>query len=75
MKELQGYFNEEVLQKLLYEGEIDHLTFVYHHSENKKNAFVHYCHEKGIPQDDTAAQQFIKDELKIEEECHTPHID
>lgn len=75
MKELDGYFNEEVLQELLYKGEIDHLSFVFHHSEEKKAAFMDYCHKNGLHQDDKAAQQFLKSELKEEEDSHEPLVD
>ena len=71
MKDLQGFYNEDVLQDLLFNGEINHLSFVYHHSEEKKAAFLEYCQKKGLEADDKAAQRFIEDELKEEEESHS----
>ncbi len=71
MKELNGYYGEETLQKLLFDGEIDHLSYVFHHSEEKKMAFLDYCSKNGLQEDDAAAQQFLKAELQEEEDNHT----
>lgn len=71
MKELQGFYNEDVLQELLFNGEINHLSFVFHHSEEKKADFLAYCQKEGLEPNDLAAQKFVEYELKEEERSHT----
>ena len=71
MKNLEGFHDEEELQQLLFDGEINHLSYVFHHSEEKKMAFLDYCNKNGLQEDDAAAQQFLKAELQEEEDNHT----
>ena len=74
-KELEGYHSEESLQKMLHNGEIDHLQYVCHHSEERKMAFVSFCGERGLPVDDKAAQQFVEYQLNQEEKAHSEYLD
>ena len=39
MIELKGFYNEETLQELLYKGNITHLEYIYHHSQEKIDAY------------------------------------
>ena len=74
-KELEGYHSEENLQEMLHNGEIDHLQYVCHHSEERKMAFVSFCGERGLPVDDKAAQQFVEYQLNQEEKAHSEYLD
>lgn len=65
-----GYIEESQLQEQLYKGEINHLFYVQHHSEEKQKAFEKYCEDNNLPQDNRAAQDFIDYELKMEEKAH-----
>lgn len=64
---LEGYYNEEYLHRLLYDGQISRLEYIYHHSEDRKTAFLDYCHEHGLPVTEASAEQFMQYELEEEE--------
>lgn len=74
-KELEGYHSEENLQEMLHNGEIDHLQYVCHHSEERKMAFISFCGERGLSADDKAAQQFVEYQLNQEEKAHSEYLD
>ena len=67
MIRLEGFYKEEYLHRLLYDGQISRLEYIYHHSEEKKAAFLDYCHEHGLPVTEDSAEQFMQYELKQEE--------
>lgn len=67
MVELKGYYNEEYLHRLLYDGKISRLEYIYHHSEERKMIFLDYCHEHGLPITEVSAEQFMQHELEEEE--------
>lgn len=67
MVELKGYYNEEYLHRLLYDGKISRLEYIYHHSEERKMIFLDYCHEHGLPITEVSAEQFMQYELEEEE--------
>jgi len=48
MIELKGFYNEDTLQKLLYKGNITQLEYIYHHSQEKIDAYKAYCEECGM---------------------------
>lgn len=73
-KELEGYHSEENLQEMLHNGEIDHLQYVCHHSEERKMAFISFCGERGLSADDKAAQQFVEYQLNQEEKAHSEYL-
>lgn len=75
MKNLEGFYSEEELQKLLFDGEIDHLSFVNHHSEEMIGEFAKFCAKYGLEHNNKAAQQFISWQLKNEEDGHTDGLD
>lgn len=64
---LEGYYNEEYLHRLLYDGQISRLEYIYHHSEERKTAFLDYCHKRGLPVTEASAEQFMQHELEEEE--------
>ena len=74
-RNLEGFYSENVLQEMLHNGEIDHLQYVCHHSEERKMAFVSFCGERGLSADDKAAQQFVEYQLNQEKEAHTEYLD
>lgn len=67
MIELEGYYNEEYLHRLLYDGKISRLEYIYHHSEERKMIFLDYCHEHGLPVTEASAEQFMQHELEEQE--------
>ena len=67
MINLEGFYSEEYLHRLLYEGEISRLEYIYHHSEERKQAFLNYCVEHKLPVTETSAEQFMQYELEQEE--------
>lgn len=72
---LDGDYSEESLQKMLHNGEIDHLTYVFHHSEERRAAFISFCSERGLNKDEKAAQQFVEYQLNKEVEMHSDLLD
>jgi len=71
----KGFYNEEILQELLYKGEISHLEFVYHHSQERIDDFKEYCQKRGLQEDDVAAGAYMDWLLKQEENAHTDMLD
>lgn len=74
-KNLEGFYSENELQEMLHKGDIDHLQYVCHHSEERKIAFVSFCGERGLSADDKAAQQFVEYQLNQEEKAHSEYLD
>ena len=75
MTELKGFYNEEVLDGMLYDGRIGKTEYIFHHSEEMKEAFMEFCRIKGLDIDDDTADIFFQDRLKKEETAHTPDLD
>lgn len=57
--ELKGFYESELLDEWLNEGEIDALEYINHHSEDLKEDFTAYCQEHDLPIDKDAAAEFI----------------
>lgn len=75
MVELKGYFSEEVLDEMLFDGTIGRMEYIFHHSEAMKNEFLDYCKQNSLPVDDESAEKFFDHRLKKEEQAHTPGLD
>ena len=75
MVPLKGFYNEDVLQELLYKGEITQLEYIYHHSQERIDNFKAYCQKRGIQEDETAARAYMDWLLKQEENAHTELLD
>lgn len=56
---LTGYYNEEVLNTMLKDGEINHLEYIFHHSPEMKEDFEQYCRDNGKNQDNDAANAYF----------------
>ena len=67
MRALEGYYNEQYLHRLLYDGEISRLEYIYHHSEERKMAFLNYCRDHKMAVTEASAEQFMQYELQQEE--------
>ena len=67
---LQGYYNEETLQDLLASEQIDHLAYIFHHSEEKKKEFEQFCKERNLQENEQSAQQFFDYINDMEEHFH-----
>ena len=74
-KNMEGFYSENELQEMLHNGDINHLQYVCHHSEERKMAFVSFCGERGLSADDKAAQQFVEYQLNQEEKAHSEYLD
>ena len=75
MKELKGFYNEEVLEEMLYKGEISRLEFIYHHSQKRIDDYKAYCQKKGLQEDEESAEAFADFLLRREEKEHTEELD
>ena len=75
MIELKGFYNEETLEELLYNGEITTREFVYHHSQEKIDAYKEYCQKNNLQEDESSAAAFCEHLLKSEEAAHTDLLD
>lgn len=60
---------EELLDMQLAKGEINHLEYIYKHSEEKKMAFLEFCSEHGYDTDEKAAYFFFEEEIKEEDDA------
>lgn len=56
---LNGYYNDEILNKMLEEEKISHLEYIFHHSPEMKAEFEEFCNEKGLTQDEKAARAYF----------------
>ncbi len=72
---LNGFYNEEVLQELLHEEKITCLDYVYHYSQEMIDEFKDYCKQNGLQEDEQAANKFLDWQLLMEEEAHTEGLD
>lgn len=75
MTTLQGFYNEDVLEELLYNNEITRLEAIYHHSQERIDDFKNYCAKRNIQEDEIAAEQYMDFRLKREERAHTEELD
>ena len=73
--ELQGFYNEQVLNELLYDGKITQLEYIYHHSEERIAEYEEYCERRKLPENEDSADAFTKYLLKREEYSHTEGMD
>ena len=72
---LKGFYNINILQKMLYEGQITRLDYVMHHTEEDRQALLDFCQERKIEADDDAAGQYMKKVLDDIEKAHHPLLD
>ena len=75
MADLQGFYNEEVLQELLYNEKITWLEYIYEQSQDKIDAFKEFWRERGLQESEESASAFSDYELKCEEDAHTDSLD
>ena len=75
MANLKGFYNEEVLEELLFDGKITRLEFIYHHSQERIDDFKAYCQKRGLQEDETAAEAYADFRLKREENAHVDTLD
>ena len=75
MTKLQGFYNEDVLEELLYNGEITWLEFIYHHSQEKIDAYKAYCQRRGLQETEETAEAYSDYLLKREENAHVEDLD
>ena len=58
-QKLEGFYNEDVLDKLLEEGKITNLDYICHHSEEMKSNYAEYCGEDKLEQNEETAGAFL----------------
>jgi len=65
---LDGYYKEETLIELFQEGKITRCQLIWHHSPERRQEFIDFCSEKGLQQDETAAELFSEEMIRMEQE-------
>ena len=65
--ELQGYYPEESLIEWIQNGDITKRQFHFHHSLERRRAFVEFCERSHLEMNDDAATQFDEYLLRKEE--------
>ena len=75
MTGLNGFYNEDVLEELLYNGKITQLEAIYHHSQERIDDFKTYCQKRGLQEDEAAAEAYSDFILKHQENAHTELLD
>ena len=75
MAPLNGFYNEDVLEELLYDGKITQLEAIYHHSQERIDDFKSYCQRRKIQEDEDAAKAYADYRLKRIEHAHTDMLD
>lgn len=75
MAKLKGFYNEEILEGLLYNNEISKLEYIYHHSQERIDDFKRYCFKRNIKETNKAADEYFDFLLKREENAHTENMD
>lgn len=75
MTELNGFYNEEVLNELLYNEEITTLEHIYHFSQERIDDFKKYCERRKINESEEAAKAYLNYRLKREERAHVETLD
>ena len=75
MTELNGFYNEDVLEELLYNGKITQLEAIYHHSQERIDDFKTYCQKRGLQEDEAAAEAYCDFILKRQENAHMELLD
>ena len=53
---LKGFYNEEILDDLLFEGKICRLEYIYHHSQERIDDYKKYSQRRGWTADETSAE-------------------
>lgn len=75
MTDLKGFYNEQILEQLLYNGEITRLEYIYHHSQERIDNFKMYCQKRSLQENETAAEAYNDFILKLQEQSHTELLD
>lgn len=73
--ELNGFYNEETLEELLFDGKITRLEFIYHHSQERIDDFKKYCQKRQLQENEAAAEAYTDFLLKKEETEHVNELD
>lgn len=64
--DLKGYYSEETLVELFQQERISRLQFVYHHSPERREDFINFCRERGLQENETAAELYTDAQLELE---------
>ncbi len=75
MTKLEGFYNEEILQEMLFKGEIGHLDYIYHHSQERKDDYKKFCSDNHLEEDESSAEKYMDWLLNQEENNHTDMLD
>lgn len=75
MTELNGFYNENVLEELLYNDKITLLEAIYHHSQERIDDFKAYCQKRNLQEDEAAAEAYYDFILKRQENAHSELLD
>lgn len=75
MAQLKGFYNEEILNELLYNEEITRLDHIYHHSQERIDEYKQYCQTRNLKENENSALAFFEYLLLREESSHTEYFD
>lgn len=71
---LKGFYNEETLDEMLYNGTITRLEYIYHHSQEMIDEFRDFCQLEKLKEDEQTANRFWDWQLEIEEQSHQDYL-
>lgn len=72
---LEGFYNQETLEELLFNGDISRLEYIYHHSQERIDDYKAYCQKRGVREDEASAEAYSDFLLKCETNSHTELLD
>lgn len=73
--ELQGFYNEQVLNELLYNEQITQLEYIYHHSQERIDDFKRFCNRNQMEENEDSAEKYAEFLVKVEEQSFTEGLD
>lgn len=71
----EHFYNEEQLEKQLFNNEISRLEYIYYHSQERINDFKAYCQKRKLQENEEAAIAYTDFLLKREEQSHIEELD
>lgn len=72
---LEGFYNEETLEQLLFDENITRLEYIYHHSQEMIDEYKEFCKQNGLEENEESANKFQDWQLQKEEDAHTDGLD
>ena len=64
--DLKDYYSEETLIELFQQERISRLQFICHHSPEKREDFIRFCRERGLQENEEAAELYTDAQIELE---------